>query len=337
MGSKAKAICLISGGVDSALAALLLKEQGIEVVGLNVVLPFKEVSKAGDENAAKRVARSIGIDLRIIHAGEGYVDVLRSPKYGFGSQRNPCIDCRIYMLKKAKEIMGSEGADFVATGEVLGQRPMSQRKDSLDIVERDSGLRGYLLRPISALALKPTIPEQSGIVDRNKLLGIMGRSRKQILSIAKEKGLEGFSKPAGGCLLTDPQIATRIEDLLSHGILCYGELRRIAVGRHFRIADEARLIVGRNQPENLLIERLAADDEMLIEPLDVPGPVGLLTGKVDEYAEIASAIVARYSDVIGESEARIKARKVGSEKPLMLIVKPFDAEKTNQYLIRAKL
>ncbi len=336
MGDRVKAICLISGGIDSALAALLLKEQGIEVIGVNVILPFEEVLKVGAETAATRVAKNIGIDLRIVLAGEEYVDVLRSPRYGFGSQRNPCIDCHIFMLRKAKEIMLEEKADFVATGEVLGQRPMSQRRDALDVIERDSGLKGYLLRPLSALLLNPTQAEQSGIVDRKRLLGIRGRSRKQILSIAEEKGLWGFSKPAGGCLLTDPQIALRIDDLLSHGILCYTELRRIAIGRHLRITEDTRMIVGRNKAENLLIEKLALDKEMLIEPIDVPGPVGLLSGRIDEYSELGARIVARYSDVPDGSKARMAAKVVGSSQSLILSVEPLNAERTKQLLIQGE-
>lgn len=333
MARSPKAVCLISGGLDSALAALLLKEQGIEVLGLHVILPFEEIFKQGNNFPAIRVARAIGIDLRIVVAGEDYVDILRSPKYGFGSQRNPCIDCHIYMLKRAREVMVAEQADLVATGEVLGQRPMSQRRDALAIVERDSGLKGYLLRPLSALLLSPTQAEQAGIVDRQMLLAIKGRSRKELLSLAEQKGLGGLSKPAGGCLLTDPQITPRIDDLLYHGILSYKELRRIGVGRHLRIAEDAKLIVGRNHSENLLIGKLASDGEALLEPFDVPGPVGLLSGNVDKHLELAASVVARYSDANNSANVRIEVKLVGLGQSQTLTVSPLAAEETKPYLL----
>ena len=308
---RAKAICLISGGVDSSLAALLLKEQGIEVIGLNFILPFEEIFKLRAETAARRIARYLGIELRVMTMDEDYIELLRNPPHGYGSQVNPCIDCHIYMFRKAKVLMEREAADFVATGEVLGQRPMSQRTDTLRLIEKESGLQGYLLRPLSALLLEPTVPEKEGIVERAKLLAMRGRSRKEILAIARAKGLKDFSSPAGGCLFTDPGFAKRVRDLIDHDALSLKELRRLAIGRHLRLPAGSKLIVGRNQQENEIIARLVDRDEFLLRTVSVPGPTAILADTNADELDIASAIVARYSDALEGERVEIEVSKAG--------------------------
>ncbi len=306
---RVKAVCLLSGGVDSSLAALLLKEQGIQVIGLNFVLPFEEIFKLHAETAAMRIATQIGIHLKILTMDEDYVEILRNPPHGYGSQVNPCIDCHIYMFRKARGVMEEEGADFVATGEVLGQRPMSQRRDALRVIEKESGLDGYLLRPLSALLLEPTVPEKAGLVDRERLLGFRGRSRKEILNVARSKGLTHFTSPAGGCLFTDPGFAKRVRDLIEHNMLSLRELRRLALGRHMRL-DGAKLIVGRNGSENALLVKLSYPGDIVLRSLSIPGPTAILTGKgAEANVEMAAAIVARYSDAQPDQMVKVEIRK----------------------------
>ncbi len=328
----ARAICLISGGVDSSVAALLLKEQGIEVIGLNFVLPFEEVFKINSETGASRIAVEIGIELRVKTMDDEYVRILRNPPHGYGSQVNPCIDCHIYMLRTARCLMQEENARFVATGEVLGQRPMSQRADALKLIERESGLEGYLLRPLSALLLEPTVTEMEGVVDRSKLLGIKGRSRKEILAIARSKNLKNFASPAGGCLFTDPAFAKRVRDLIDHNSLGLPELRRLAIGRHLRLPGKSKLIVGRNEKENGLLARVVEPEECLLRTSDVPGPTAILAGRhAQDEVRLAAAIVARYSDASMDQSVRIEVRT--SQTSCELITTPLPEDRVSELVI----
>jgi tRNA-specific 2-thiouridylase len=297
--NRIKAVCLLSGGLDSSLAMKLVKEQGIEVIAVNFTGPFIPGREEPSESAASRVADSMGIDLRIIELGEEYLDVLKSPKYGYGSNMNPCIDCRIYMLKKAKETMLAEGASFVVTGEVIGQRPMTQRKEVMKRTERESGLEGLILRPLSAQGLDPTIPEIRGWIRREHLLGITGRSRKQQMKIAEQTRLVGYSCPGGGCLLTDPAYAERVRDLIRHDMLTLHDVDLLSIGRHFRLPGGSKLIVGRNERENQLLESKAVERDMLLVTESCPGPSAILRGpRHSEEAGLGARIVARYSDAM---------------------------------------
>ena len=276
-----RAVALLSGGLDSTLAIRLVQEQGIGVVALNFTSSFCTCSpKRGGCNLAGEVARDLGVPIRVLVKGLDYLKIVERPRFGHGRGMNPCIDCRIYMLRKAAEVMAEEGASFVFTGEVLGQRPMSQHRRAMDLIERESGLAGFLLRPLSAHLLEPTVPEARGWVDRDRLLAIEGRSRREQLTLARERGVELFSCAAGGCRLTDPAIARRVRDLFR---FCpdydLQDARLCNTGRHFRLRDGLKAIVGRDETENLRLAT-AAPRYGRIELVDRLGPLMLARGEV---------------------------------------------------------
>jgi len=281
-----KCVALISGGLDSALAASMMLEQGIEVHGLFLAMSWGCCEKS----KAAAMAQQLGIPLMVVSVGDAYLDVIRRPKYGYGTQMNPCIDCRIYMFKIAKRYMEELGAGFVVTGEVLGQRPMSQMKRPLALIETDSGLEGLLLRPLSARLLEPTLPELLGVVDRAKLLAISGRSRQHQLEAANRDGLSGYSQAAGGCLLTDEQFARKAKDLFAHEERpTTKDMELLTLGRHLRLGPKTKVILGRNELENLLLEGYAGDGYAFITP-KFPGPAALVVGP---WEEAVKALVVR--------------------------------------------
>jgi len=314
-----KAYLLFSGGLDSVIAAKLLKKLGFDVVGVHVTSPLfeKEVKKV------KELADRIGIDLKVVEAGEDYLEMLKNPVYGYGKNLNPCIDCKAYMLRKLKEV-AEEGA-LLATGEVLGQRPMSQRKDAFNAIEKLSGLKGQVLRPLSGKLLPPTVYEEEGVIKREELLDLKGRSRKRYPEILKELGLdEGeLPTPAGGCLLTEPSFAKKVKDLMDHDELNWENVKLLKIGRHFRV-NGCKLIVGRNREENRKIRELAKESDYLITVPDIPSPTALLRCKKepsDEVLKRAGGIVARYSDAKNERE--VKVAVYGGDKLLTeLTVQP---------------
>jgi tRNA U34 2-thiouridine synthase MnmA/TrmU len=299
---KVKAIALLSGGLDSTLAVKLILDQGIEVEALNFVTPFCTCNRRGRCEAA-HVAERFGIPLKIIPLTDEFFRVVRKPKYGYGSGMNPCLDCRILMFSKAREYMEKAEADFVFTGEVLGERPMSQRRDAMRIIELESGLNGKLLRPLSAKLLEPTIPEMEGIVDREKLLALHGRSRKGQMALAKRYGINDYPCPAGGCRLTDPGFARRMRDLVRYKEdFDINDVNLLKVGRHFRLSPKAKAVVGRNEEENRRILALARGGDVLFEVKGCGSPIALLRGEASwEEIRLAAAITARYSDAKGES------------------------------------
>ena len=282
----AKVLVLFSGGLDSILAAQLLKEQKLEVKALC----FK--SCFFDEKKAKEAAKDLHIPLKIIDFSKKHLEIVKSPKYGYGKNMNPCIDCHILMLKEAKKIMKS----FIATGEVLGERPMSQNKNSLKKIEKESSLKGYLLRPLSAKLLDITIPEKNGIVKREKLLDISGRSRKRQIALAKKFNLKRYPSPSGGCLLTDPEFSKKLKKL-SNVFPGYKEndIELLKVGRHFW-KSKLKIVIGRNEEENKRIKKIARKGDILVEIKNYPGPLTLIRpygkGKCVEYAE---KLTKRYS------------------------------------------
>lgn len=305
-----KAIALLSGGLDSCLAAHLVKSLGVEVLGVHFVLPVS--SPDPEKNAGLKHAldesRRIGIECRIVVMGEDFLEVLLNPKYGYGSGINPCTDCHALMLKKTREMMEAEGASFVITGEVLGQRPMSQLARKLKIVEKESGLDGLLLRPLSAQHLEETIPEKEGWIDRTKLLGIKGRRRREQMDIARATGLEDYMSPAGGCILTDKHFGKRVREHLDHDVLNLDDFGFLKIGRHFRLPDGSKLVVGRNEDENIQIENLLRPDDVLIIPSKVKGPDVVLRGssQSEEILHLACEIAASYCDGKFEVEMDVK-------------------------------
>jgi len=300
MNDHGHGIALFSGGLDSALAILLVMRQNIEVTALMFMTHFGcDINdKSSCSHDPEPVAEKFGFTVKMVHLGHEFVDIVRNPKYGHGKNMNPCIDCRILMLQEARQFMEITGADFVFTGEVLGQRPMSQHRRQLDIVERDSGLKGRLLRPLSARLMPPTEVENSGIVDREKLEAISGRSRKRQMELADKFGLEDYPNPAAGCLLTDSGYSRRLRDLFAHKeYVDFDDLNLLKVGRHFRLDDRSKLIVGRNREENLKIERYAKDGDSIFEARDCGSPLTLLQGPLtEENIALAAAITARYCD-----------------------------------------
>ncbi len=313
MAGTVKAIGLISGGLDSTLALALVRRQGIEVKAVNfytgLCITETQRRKGGradgtiPQNEALRAAAELEVEVEYVDiSGKAYFDMLVHPRWGYGANANPCVDCRVFMMRRAKEIMEAEGAEFVFTGEVLGQRPKSQRRDTLRIIERESGLEGRLLRPLSAQLLEPTVPEKEGTVDRARLLDISGRSRARQMALAKELGIENWPQPAGGCCyLTDESFSRKFFDVLDAREAA-GEERAIdrddvillSTGRHFRLSPRAKLVVARTEVENALLEHHVAGRARL-EARDVLGPVALVEGTPTwEERLVAARIVARY-------------------------------------------
>jgi tRNA U34 2-thiouridine synthase MnmA/TrmU len=296
----AKAIALLSGGLDSTLAVLIAKRQGIEVTAVTFLTHFG--CDISDTSSCSRnpfpAAEKFGFTVKLSHLAEKFVEIVKSPKYGHGRNMNPCVDCRILMLREAKELMRMLGADFVITGEVLGQRPMSQRRESFPLIDREAGVEGYVLRPLSAKLLTPTIPEMKGLVDRERLCAISGRSRKPQMALAEEFGLEDYPNPAGGCLLTDPIFAHRLRELLEYDSdPTLRALNLLRYGRHFRVSPSVKAVVGRDEAENNAIESLAENGEHLIRAEDCGSPVTLITGNLSGTDIIsASKLTARYCD-----------------------------------------
>jgi hypothetical protein len=308
-------IVMFSGGLDSVCATHLLLTQGLKLKALHFVLPF--YSGLGMEfTQVKTAAGKLGVPLQIIEEGGEYLPVVKNPRFGFGKNVNPCIDCRIHRLKTAKKIMEADGASFIATGEVVGQRPMSQRMDCLHKIENHAELKGHLIRPLSAKLLPPTIAEQKGTIDREKLLSISGRGRREQIAYARRFGLV-HGTPAGGCTLTNEKTADRFNDLVrSTPDFDLEDFRLLAWGRHFRLSPSIKLIVGRDDPDNIALEKIAsASDGLLNLPDNVPGPFGILRGpSIRDYIAQSASIFARYTKFRNEKSRRVVFKYAGKEE-----------------------
>lgn len=298
-----KALALLSGGLDSTLAAKLILGQDIEVVALNFKSPFCLCGRGGC--GATGVAKQLKIPIKVINSGEDYLKVIRSPKYGYGKNMNPCIDCRIYMFRKAKKYAEEIGAAFIFTGEVLGERPMSQHRKAMDIIETEAGLKGKILRPLSAKLLPKTEAEKKGWVDREELLNIRGRSRKRQLRLVENYEITDYPCPSGGCLLTYKEFASKVKDLFEHRRnIKVRDILLLKIGRHFRF-NKDKIIVGRNEEENKRLQDLKDGGDYFFEVPDCGSPITLLQGpKIKEAIEIAAALTVRYSDS-KEKETRV--------------------------------
>lgn len=326
-----KAIALISGGLDSALAARLIQGQGVEVVPLYLKIPFCHRHKkesAPDGHTPERLARHLGLALQQLDIGKEFLGLLHGPRHGFGSRLNPCIDCKILMLAKARELMPVYDASFVVTGEVLGQRPMSQHRESLARIAREAGLEGLVVRPLSARLLPETLPEKNGWVRREELLGLNGRGRSSQLELARQFGIEDFYWPAGGCLLTDPEFSRKLKDLMRHHELSLENIELLKIGRHFRLSSCTRLVVGRDEEENGIIESLAQESDYLFFPgQDVAGPTCLGRGIFDEgLLRLACRIACRYCDPQQTKSLTISYRIAQGGKEAALEVLPIEED-----------
>lgn len=297
-----RALGLCSGGLDSILAGLVLKQQDIEVTWMTFETPFFSADKA------REASRITGIPLIVERITEVYLPMLRHPNIGYGKNMNPCMDCHTLMFRLAGERMQLEGFDFLFSGEVLGQRPMSQSKTSLRYVEKHSGFEGHILRPLSARRLPVTIPEAEGLVDRERLLDLSGRSRKPQIALAKAFGVTEYPAPAGGCLLTDPNYSRRLKDLFDHQAdVREAELELLKYGRHFRFDDHTKIVVGRTQGENQkIIDHHNPACDLLLKLKSYPGPIVLITNAASPaVVDKAAAVCAGYSKAPVDEEADV--------------------------------
>ena len=292
------ALALYSGGLDSTLACRVVAAQGINVVAVKFVTPFfgYELLKIQDQYIQK-IKETSGINVILRDLTVPYLELLKNPAHGYGKNFNPCIDCKIFLLSEAKKMMPEIGASFLVTGEVVGQRPMSQRRDTLRIIERESGCEGILVRPLCAKNLVPTQAEIDGLIDRQQLLDFSGRTRKPQMQLAEKYGITDYPSPAGGCILTDPILSLRIQEYYeTKKKIIPEDILLMMVGRQFKFPSGAWLAVGRNQSENFKIADLRQPDDWLLEPRDIPGPSAILRYSSEpEEVEMAASIVVRYS------------------------------------------
>lgn len=307
-----KALVLFSGGLDSILAAGILKGLKVEVEALHFETPFtgRTRGRTGGISAEESALRA-GVAYRKVYAGDEYLRLLENPDFGYGKNINPCIDCKIFFIRKAGELMSGSGASFIATGEVLGQRPMSQNKQALELIAKKSGFADLLLRPLSAKLLPPTLPEREGWVDREKLFGFSGRGRSGQIELAGELGISSYPAPGGGCLLTYSEFSEKISDLVAHKALSAENVELLKFGRHFRIGPGFKLAAGRDEEDNAALEKMAGYADYLFRTVNCAGPVGLGIGKLTpETARISCGIIARYaSHGAGEVEIKISGKQ----------------------------
>lgn len=338
MNQSRKAVALISGGLDSMLAARLVQEQGIHVEGLNFYTGFcveghTHAIRARDQKAQKRnnalwVAKQLGIKLHIIDVVEPYKDVLLNPKHGYGANLNPCLDCKGFMVGQALAWMQENGFDFIITGEVIGQRPMSQGKGKMPIVSRESGAGELLLRPLCAKLLPPTLPEKSGWIDREKLLAFNGRSRKPQIALASNFGFTDFAQPAGGCcFLTDEHYSSKLKDLWQARNKREYELDDIMllkVGRHIRPRPHFKLIIGREEGENNFLEGYRRQFTNL-RPISHEGSLVLIDGETNQdELHLAAQVTARFSQGRAADEVTVEIHEHRGSS-YQLTVAPMDA------------
>lgn len=320
----AKGLSLLSGGLDSQLAVRVLERAGAEVEGICFVTPFFA------PDAAKKAAAALGIKLHLIDFTDDEIALVENPPHGFGGAMNPCIDCHATMIRRAGELMERLGYDFVSTGEVMGQRPMSQNKQSLGVVEKSSGLKGRLIRPLSAKLLEPTIPETEGKIDREKLLDISGRSRNRQIELAAELGIVDYPSPAGGCKLTEDGFGRKLRDLMEHeGLKNRRLVELLVVARRFRLPDGTGVLLGRDKTENDILKE-ADVVGTVVAPVNCPGPTALIPQiKSEADLRLAAELVCAYSRcdrLVGDIMVRI-----GNDSSP--VPRPYDRAKFKEFQI----
>ncbi len=311
-----RALCMLSGGLDSQLAICVLRDQGIEVEAVVFDSPFFETG------AAIKAAKALGVKLHIEDLTDEILELLKDPPHGFGKCMNPCIDCHARMMQRCHEMLAEIDASFIATGEVLSQRPMSQNRQSLSVVAKESGCADIVLRPLSAKLLDPTKPEIDGLVDRERLLGLSGRGRKPQFELAKKFGIIDYPSPAGGCRLTEPNFSQRLAELIKYDGMEVRDIELLRIGRHFRLKDDVKLIVGRNAKDNAQLEAVALKDDIILTVDDIPGPIALLPARAsEEDVKISAEICARYCDSVPDEYVKIRIVKSGGTEYLKVFPK----------------
>lgn len=304
--ARKKVVALLSGGLDSQLAVRMMQKQGFDVSAVAIKTPFCDFDCGrGCGFEIRERADDLGVDLKTVYLGDEYIEMLKSPKYGRGAGFNPCIDCRAMMFRAAKKHMEEIGAEFVISGEVLGQRPMSQHGPALRTIEKESGLGGKIVRPLSAALLPKTEPEKQGLIKREDMGMIRGRTRRTQLQMAREYGIENPPNAGGGCLLTEPRFGIKAKDLFDHvKTPTINDIELLKVGRHFRLDGHTKLVVGRNKEENSIIRSMALPADMLFETKDHVGPTSILRGLTsDAHAKFAASVTIRYSDAPKDGRA----------------------------------
>jgi tRNA-specific 2-thiouridylase len=333
-----KAIALYSGGLDSTLAILVMQRRGVDVTAVTFMNHFgcdiSDKSSCSKDPFAASV--KFGFQVKLAHLSDKFLEIVKKPKYGHGKNMNPCVDCRVLMLKEAKEFMKLTGADFLITGEVVGQRPMSQRKNCFPMIDKAADVKGLVVRPLCGKLLPVTIPEEKGLISRDMLLDINGRSRKPQMALATEFGLTEYPTPAGGCLLTEPNYSYRLRELLNNNIDPeYKDINFLRVGRHFRFSPGCKIIVGRDNEENEIIKSLSGPDDYRF---NVPGhgsPLTVILGKITDGAvALAAAMCARYSDAGKLPEVSVLVIK--GDARYNLNVQPAGDEILDRYRIEKK-
>jgi len=312
-----KGLILLSGGLDSVLSAKLLLNQGVEVEAVKFTTVF---FSSTDE--VKRVCDEFGMKLHIIDVTDEYLKMVKEPRYGYGKNINPCIDCKIFMLKKAKGLLKTLSASFVVTGEVLGERPMSQRRDAINLIEKRADLKGLILRPLSAKHFEPTLAEKEGIVKRELLLDIKGRSRKPQIALAEELGITEYLAPAGGCLLTDPGFARRMKDLIANDEYTLPNIKLLKVGRHFR-TNGTKIVIGRDKEDNKRMLSSTKEGDVIVKTKDFAGPITVVRGNgVHSSIKLAAALTAGHTKGRDAESVVVECRVVPDGKPQLMSVRP---------------
>lgn len=317
---KKKVVALLSGGLDSQLAVRMMQEQGFDVSAVAIKTPFCDFDCGrGCGFEIRERADELNVNLKTVYLGDEYIEMLKHPKYGIGAGFNPCIDCRSMMFEAAKKHMDEIGAEFIISGEVLGQRPMSQHAPALRTIEKETKLLGKIVRPLSAALLPETDPEKEGLIKRENLGMIKGRTRRAQLDMAKKYGIENPPNAGGGCLLTDPAFGLRAKDLFEHiDTPTINDIDLLKIGRHFRLDSETKLVIGRNKDENEMIKAIALSNDILLEARDHMGPVSILRGKTaDKHIEFASSVTLRYSDAPREQKGHVNINRNSQREDLV--------------------
>ncbi|MGG7076349.1 tRNA 4-thiouridine(8) synthase ThiI [Clostridium sardiniense] len=327
-----RALAMISGGLDSILSAKLIKDQGIEVIGIC----FK--SYFFDEENAKRMTEQIGIPLEVVDFSVEHFEMVKDPKNGWGKNMNPCIDCHAMMMRYSGELIKKFNADFIITGEVLNQRPMSQNRQALNKVRKESGFKDIILRPLCAKNLDETEMEKSGLVDREKLLDISGRSRKVQMELAEKWGIKDYPSPAGGCRLTEPNYSLRLKESLErNGDVSPKEIELLRFGRHFVSENGCKIIATRTKDEGDRIKNVLTKEDLVLYPTSHNGAMIVISGKYnDEDKELAAKIAGRYCKGKDLDEVEISYGKFGCKFDGTLKVKPASEDEINKYIIQGK-